>query len=136
MRGRDYFDPFDEFMRTFLESRRGMGRGREGKAWYPGIDVYEIETGIIIVAELPGVKKDNVDVTVNGNLLTIRGKRFEPVYNFVRCHHREILYGDFERSIKLPGEFDVEGIKAELKEGFLLLFLPLKKSSAKKITIE
>ncbi len=137
MRGRDFFDPFDEFLRIIAETRGETSRaGLRDRAWFPGVDVYEIETGVIVVVELPGVKKDNLDITVDGELLRIRGKRFEPVYNFVKCYHREILYGDFERVIRLPGEFKVDGIKAELKDGFLLIFLPSRESEARKITIE
>ncbi len=132
------FDPFEEFMMAFRReegTRTPSPKGGEN-VWYPGVDVYEIEMGIIVVVELPGVKKENLDITLEDDYLVIKGTRYEPVYYFLKCHHREILYGKFKRSIRLPRKVDGEGVKAELKEGFLLAYLPFLKEHVSKIRID
>lgn len=138
MRRKRYFDPFEDFARAMVDNfvRGDRGAEREESAWYPGIDVYEIEKGIIIVAELPGVKKENLSISLDNDYLIIEGKRYEPVYQFVKCHHRESLYGSFRRSIRLPRKIDEDNIKAELREGLLLIYMPLKEERAAKVTID
>jgi len=132
------FDPFEEFLRTFRREQGPRPPTQEGRenVWYPGVDVYEIEMGLIVVIELPGVKKENLDITLEDGYLVIQGTRYEPVYYFLKCHHREILYGKFKRSIKLPRKVDEDGVKAELKEGFLLTYLPFQKEQISKIQID
>jgi HSP20 family protein len=138
MRRKIFFDPFEEFARALANNFFGGDRGAERaeSAWYPGIDVYEIETGIIIVVELPGVKKENLEISLDNDYVIIEGKRYEPVYQFVKCHHRESLYGSFRRSIRLPRKIDEDNIKAELREGLLLIYMPLREERAAKVTID
>lgn len=139
MRGkRIRFDPFEEFARAVADNFARMdseGELDEG-VWYPGVDIYEIETGIIIIAELPGVKKENLEISLESDYLVIQGKRYEPVYQFVKCHHRESLYGSFKRSVRIPRKVDTDNIKAELKEGLLLIYLPLTEEPIAKVTID
>ena len=100
------------------------------------MDIYEIEKGIIIVVELPGVKKENLEISLDEDYIIIEGRRYEPVYQFVKCHHRESLYGNFRRTIKLPRMIDEENIKAELREGLLLVYLPVREEETAKIRID
>lgn len=131
-----FFDPFEEFTRALADDFFQGEKGRKESVWYPGVDIYEIETGIIIVVELPGVKKENLEISLDDDYLIIEGKRYEPVYQFVKCHHRESLYGNFKRSIKLPRRVDEDNIKAELKEGLLLVYLPVREEETAKIRVD
>ncbi|NIO16060.1 MAG: Hsp20 family protein [Deltaproteobacteria bacterium] len=131
-----YFDPFDDFLRVFSDGLVQGERGREESPWRPGVDIYEIEKGIIIVVELPGVKKENLEISLDEDYLIIEGRRYEPVYQFVKCHHRESLYGNFRRTIKLPRRIDEENIKAELREGLLLVYLPVREEETARIRID
>lgn len=131
-----FFDPFDDFLRVFSDGLVQGERGMEESPWRPGVDIYDIEKGIIIVVELPGVKKENLEISLDGDYLIIEGRRYEPVYQFVKCHHRENLYGNFRRTIKLPRRIDEENIKAELKEGLLLVYLPVREEETARIRID
>lgn len=133
-----YFSSLGDFMDAMKDEL--IYGNREGESrenvWYPAVDVYEIATGAIIVVELSGVKKDNLEMYLEGDYLLVKGKRYEPVYNFIKCHHREVLYGDFTRRVKVPKGVDGEKVKAELVEGLLLVFLPLKEKGTVKIDID
>ena len=93
--------------------------------WEPPLDIYETEDKIIIIAELPGVKKDQVSVTVERNVLTIEGERPKRVpMRTVHVHQMEIPYGRFARRIQLPTQADVEAIEAKFREGYLRIEVP------------
>jgi HSP20 family protein len=93
-------------------------------AWSPVVDIYNNGSNIVIHAEVPGMKKDDIDVHVENNVLTIRGKkeRNEEVKKdgYFRS---ERAYGSFSRSFSLPNTVNVKKIHAEYKEGVLTLQL-------------
>ena len=79
----------------------------------------------MIIAELPGVKKDQVHESVDQNILTIEGERPKRVPSrTVHVHQMEIPYGRFARRIQLPAETDVERIEAKFREGYLRIEVP------------
>lgn len=93
--------------------------------WEPPLDIYETDHTIVIIAELPGVKKDQVNVTVEQNILTIEGEREKRVPSrTVHVHQMEIPYGRFARRIQLPATADVENIQAKFREGYLKIEVP------------
>lgn len=93
--------------------------------WTPACDIYETEKEIILKAELPEVKKEDVFVTLENNLLTLRGERkFEEKIDQENYHRVERNYGEFMRSFTLPTFVDPAKIKAEFKEGVLTVTLP------------
>ncbi|HOF39686.1 MAG TPA: Hsp20/alpha crystallin family protein [Candidatus Hydrogenedentes bacterium] len=93
--------------------------------WEPPLDIYETDTKFVIIAELPGVKKDQVHVRVEQNILTIEGERPKRVpLRTVHVHQMEIPYGRFARRIQLPAETDVERIEAKFREGYLRIEVP------------
>lgn len=93
--------------------------------WEPPLDIYETGHTIVIIAELPGVKKDQVNVTVEQNILTIEGEREKRVPSrTVHVHQMEIPYGRFARRIQLPATADVENIQAKFREGYLKIEVP------------
>jgi len=99
----------------------------------PAVDIYETVDGLVVKADLPGVAKDGLDLRVENNLLTIRGRA-------VHCAQGEMLYGeyqlaDFFRQFELSDKVDQQKISAELKHGVLTLNLP-KAEEAKPRKIE
>ena len=94
-------------------------------AWQPPVDIYEREDAIIVIMELPGIKKEEVTVVVDQDLLKISGarpKRLPPGTDHV--HQMEIPYGNFARYIRLPQRCDVERIEAEYTDGYLQIEIP------------
>lgn len=93
--------------------------------WEPPLDIYETDAKFVIIAELPGVKKDQVHVSVEQNILTIEGERPKRVPSrTVHVHQMEIPYGRFSRRIQLPAETDLERIEAKFREGYLRIEVP------------
>jgi HSP20 family protein len=106
------------------------------KAWVPSCDIYETENEIVVKAELPGAKKEDVKVNIENNLLTISGERkfIEETRkeNYVRVERE---YGQFLRSFTLPITIDATKVLADFKDGLLTITLP-KREEAKPKQIE
>ncbi|HEU4699985.1 MAG TPA: Hsp20/alpha crystallin family protein [Gemmatimonadales bacterium] len=115
---------------TMLDEAFGFpfGPGMSGtvtSAWVPATDVFEDRNGIKIVAELPGVRPEDVKLSLENNMLTIRGeKRQQAEENTERVHRYERSYGTFERTFALPNTVDAEGIEAHFDDGLLTITLP------------
>ncbi len=107
-------------------------------AWVPAVDIYENENEIVIKAEVPGMSEKDVEVTVENNMLTIKGERkFEEEVKKENYHRIERAYGSFQRSFQLPATVDVAKISAEQKDGILTIKLPKKEEQKpKKINIK
>ncbi len=94
-------------------------------AWHPAVDVFEGKDAVKIVAELPGVKAEDVKLSLENNLLTIRGeKKQEAEVRNERVHRYERSYGTFERAFVLPSTVDGEKISAEYRDGILTVSVP------------
>jgi HSP20 family protein len=105
-------------------------------SWVPACDIYETEKEIVVKAEVPGLKKEDVHVSIANNVLTIRGERkFEGEVKRENFHRVERNYGEFLRSFTLPAFIDSNKILAEFKDGLLWVFLP-KHEEAKPKQIE
>jgi len=137
-------DPFRVFQqrlnRLFGEDfGRLMPVGEENwslATWTPTCDIYETENEIVVKAELPEVKKENVYVSFENNVLTIRGERkFEEETKRENYHRLERSYGEFVRNFALPNFIDPSKINAEFKEGMLRVTLP-KREEAKPKQVE
>ena len=104
--------------------------------WAPSIDILEKENEIVIKAELPGVETKDVAVTVDNNVLTIKGERhLEKDVKKESYHRMERAYGSFARTFSLPSTLDAGDVRAEYKDGLLTLTLP-KKAAAKSRNVE
>lgn len=113
--------PFDMF-RTFSPIIRDQ---LHVSPWLPPCDIYETEKEIVLKMELPELKKEEVWVTLEKNVLTLRGeRRFEAKVDREHYHRVERSYGEFLRSFALPPFIDGEKILAEFKDGVLTLTLP------------
>lgn len=92
--------------------------------------MYETDSEVVVKVELPGVKKEDVEVLVRDNNLIIRGEKKEEREEKTETYNRiERVYGKFERVVALPAEVKLEGIKAEFKDGVLEIRLPKEKTS-------
>lgn len=97
----------------------------EQKDWAPMVDIYEANDKYIVRTELPGVDKDNVNVSVDDSVLTIKGsKQFVDAKEGEKWKRVESRYGEFVRSFSLPEEVDAEKISAAYKNGVLELSIP------------
>jgi HSP20 family protein len=104
--------------------------------WAPSVDVLEKENEILIKAELPGVDAKDVAVTVDNNVLTLKGERhLEKDVKKESYHRMECAYGTFFRSFTLPSSVDAANVRAEYKDGLLSLTLP-KRTVSKSRTVE
>lgn len=105
-------------------------RGREDVsgqgAWAPPVDIYESAgQEIVLKAELPGLKREDIDLTVEHNTLTIRGERKpDEGVDEAQFHRRERLFGACSRSFTLPNTVDASRVKAEFRDGVLTVRLP------------
>lgn len=126
--------PFDMF-RTFAPAMRDH---LPFSQWVPPCDIYETGTEIVLKIELPEMKKDDVSVTLDHNLLTIRGERkFEAKVDRESYHRVERNYGEFLRSFALPSFIEVKKIFAEFKDGVLTVTLPKNETvTPKKIDVK
>ena len=97
----------------------------EASEWIPSVDVSETENGFEVRAELPGVTKDDLHVSVKDNLLTLSGeKRQEKVDDTQNYRRVERHYGNFQRKFALPREVATDDIKAEYTDGVLTVSIP------------
>ncbi|AKJ63312.1 Hsp20/alpha crystallin family protein [Kiritimatiella glycovorans] len=121
----DYRDPFDSMERFRDDMNRLLsGYGRAG-AVFPPVNMWTGEDEAVIAAEVPGVAPEDMDLTVQGNELTISGERkaHEPREG-AQLHRRERLSGSFSRRIHLPYEVEREKVSAEYRDGILKITLP------------
>jgi HSP20 family protein len=101
--------------------------------WSPSCDIYETDNEIVVKVELPEVKKENIKVSVENNLLSIRGeRRFEEETKKENYHRIERSYGDFVRSFRLPAFADPNKINAEYKDGVLRVTIAKREESKPK----
>ena len=98
---------------------------REVETFVPRFEVKETKDALVLKADLPGVKSEDIDVSVKGDLLTVSGKREqEKQTNEEHWHMVERSFGSFTRSFTLPEAVDTKALDAELKDGVLTLTLP------------
>jgi HSP20 family protein len=116
-------DPFRELRRLQEEMDRLAGAFTPAAASFPAVNLYAGRDGIAILAELPGVAKDELEVHAHRDTLTLRGTRRPAAENEQAYHRRERRSGAFTRTIQLPFRVDPEQIEARLENGVLQLSL-------------
>ncbi|MFC1884567.1 Hsp20/alpha crystallin family protein [Thermodesulfobacteriota bacterium] len=127
----------DDLFERFSDWRPSL-RLRDKGDWIPSVDLTETAKEIIVRAEVPGMEKEDIDVSLESKTLTIRGeKKTEHEENEENVHRVERRYGSFMRSIELPAEVNPDKVNATYKGGVLRLKLPkVKSQSAKKIEVK
>jgi HSP20 family protein len=137
------WDPFREIEDMFARYNRSIGWPRRESQevmasgdWSPRVDIAETDNEFIIKAEVPEIKKEDVKVTVDNGVLTIRGERKQEKEEKNKKFHRiERYYGGFSRTFTLPNNVDETKIEASFKDGMLNLQIP-KVEEAKPKAIE
>jgi len=129
----------DEMDRTFRGEMPGMGTSTELALWAPSVDIRHCDGNMVITAELPGLKKDEVKVEVTEDALVIQGERKREHKEDHEGYHRwERNYGQFYRAISLPEGAKTDQIKAELEDGVLKVSMPvpMTEKKSRQVTIE
>ena len=132
------FEPFrgvsslqDQINRLFSETFDRSSGEANLTTWAPPVDIYETEHELVVKADPPDVKPEDLDIRVENNILTIRGqRRFEKKVNEDNYLRVERAYGSFSRSFSLANTVNTEAIKADYKDGVLSLSVP-KREEAK-----
>ncbi|MBI4429670.1 MAG: Hsp20/alpha crystallin family protein [Ignavibacteriales bacterium] len=129
-------NPFDRLLDTFFRGGVQWDGDSDVSFWTPAVDITEQDNEYVVKAELPGVHKDDVKITLESNILTIRGeKKQEENVKSENYHRFERSYGSFQRSFKLPATVKASDIDAVYKDGILTVTLP-KAEEAKPKQIE
>lgn len=103
------------------------------EGWNPSIDIEERADQLVVRAELPGIKKEDVNVSLEQNQLILSGeKKCEDTASESNKHRSECYYGRFYRSVSLPNEVDPEKVQAQFRDGILTVTLPKSESSKPK----
>ncbi len=141
-----WFDAFDDFDNLGAEINKFLTpmskcKGRDGlfrNGWAPSVDVYESDSDILIKVDMPGLNKDEIDVSIHDNVLTVKGeKKMENEVKKENYYRAERAYGSFSRSIELPSEVEADKVTAVYKNGVLDLKLGKKEEAkTKRISID
>jgi HSP20 family protein len=133
---RNLREEMDHLFESFITPN--LRRPEAGALWSPAVDLKENSENFVVTAELPGMNKDDIQVEVENNLLTIRGERkFEKKEEHENYHFVERSYGSFYRSFMLPAKVNAEAIVAEYKDGILHVTLPKREEvKPKKVEIK
>jgi len=114
----------DQLQKTEAQVTEGFERTRPGAVYVPDTDILEDADNLYLVSDMPGVDEKSVDVTIEKNLLTVRGRVETKEPENHRPAIREYPIGDFERSFTLSTEINRDGIQARMNNGVLELVLP------------
>lgn len=124
---KDVEDLFDRYTRSLPWPPRRSGAGAALAEWNPRVDISETEGAYEIRADLPGVRKEDLKVTVDNGVLTVQGERHqEKKDDNERFHRVERFYGSFSRSFSLPDDADASALRATCSEGQLTVSVPRK----------
>lgn len=145
--GEDIWEPFRELSELPAEMNRLFGRSLvpakwlatgDGGRWFPEVDIAEEKDRILVRADLPGMKQEEIAVEVSDSVLTIKGERKrESETKDAKTYRVERSYGSFLRSFTLPAGVDAGKISATYKNGVLEIALPkLAEAKAKQIKVE
>ena len=122
----DPFDALSSLQQTMdaFRASNWLTAGLSGGGAYPTLNVFRKGDDFVLVAEVPGVKKSDLDIQVKGNTIKLAGAKAAAYPEKASLHRRERLFGRFDRTVTLPVEIDPEGVKAEYNDGLLALWLP------------
>lgn len=109
----------------------------DDKAWAPPVDIFELPDSFILLAEVPGISKEEISVEVQGNSLIVRGERL-PVEEVAEAtlYRSERYYGFFERSFNMPVNVDPDRIKARVEDGVLTITVAKPLEDVNRIKVE
>jgi HSP20 family protein len=109
-------DEIDDLFSSFFKGEDAWFEGR----FAPAVDTFVKDGNVVIMVDLPGIDPKSVDVTVDRDRVTITGERkAQHEENEAGTHYREVRYGRFERTVRLPGPIDPDGVSARFRDGVL-----------------
>jgi HSP20 family protein len=122
-------DPFDTLLQfqqaldTFRTSS-WLGSGPSASGAYPPLNVFRKGDDVVVIMEVPGINKSEIQVQVKGNTIRLSGSKSIQYGEKSAIHRRERRAGHFDRAITVPVEIDPDGVQAECRDGILALYLP------------
>jgi HSP20 family protein len=124
-----FSDPFETLLnlQQALDAFRAsswLESGPSGAGTYPPINVFRKGDDFVVITEVPGIKKSDLEIQVKGNTIRVSGTKSVDYSENASLHRRERLAGRFDRAITIPVEIDADQVKAECHDGVLALFLP------------
>lgn len=126
-------DAFNRLLGPAARLALAENRASSRSEWAPSVDISETAGEYLIRAELPAVKKEDLQITFDDGMLTVRGERRHNVDDKSEKFHRvESFYGKFSRSFTLPESVDSAAIKADSMDGVVTIHVPKTKTEAKK----
>ena len=119
-------DALLDLQRAIAASRRSgwLGTTTTGYGTFPPVNVFRQGDDFVLVAELPGVDKDGLDIQIKGRQVRIKGTKKTAFADGVSVHRRERLSGAFDRALVIPADIDGDEARAEYRDGVLALHLP------------
>jgi HSP20 family protein len=135
-------DSFEALLRLQqgLEALRAsdwLAAGPSGAGSYPPLNVFRRDDNFVVIAEVPGINKSSLEIQAKGNTLRIAGTKSVDYSEGASLHRRERLAGRFDRTVTLPVAIDVDNVRAESRDGILVLLLPLaEREKPKSIKVE
>jgi HSP20 family protein len=124
-----FADPFQalfQFQRALdaFRSSDWLGSSLSGGGGYPPINVFRKGEDLVVITEVPGVNKSDLQIQVKGKTIRIAGTKAIQYGDAASLHRRERLAGGFDRTVALPVEIDADKVRAECRDGILALYLP------------
>jgi len=126
----------NQIMKQEARDHDGAERMRTQRVYIPRVDIYETGDDVVLVADMPGVDEDGVDITLEKNVLTISGNILPADREGYSLAYSEYREGDYERTFALSNEVDRNRIEATIQDGVLMLTLPkAEEMKARKIAV-
>jgi HSP20 family protein len=124
-----FSDPFEALftLQRALDARIAsdwMGRGTAASGSFPPINIFQKGEDLVAVVELPGVDKSDLEIEAKENTIRIRGRKAIAYGEQASVHRRERVSGMFDRTVSVPIRIEPDQIKAEYRDGLLVLFIP------------
>jgi HSP20 family protein len=114
----------DDMYRSLLSGHGSVGSGGR-RAWRPPVEVFESSDALEVVAEIAGMRREEIDVVIEGDVLTLRGNRHDSTSCEHRTYHEaRIAYGAFAADIHIPFAVEAESASASYENGFLRITVP------------
>jgi HSP20 family protein len=114
-----------------------FGDRLRGDSWQPDVDIFETETALVVRVEIAGVRSQDLNVKVDGQILRIAGIRLAPDgFQVRRLHQMEIASGPFERRLRIPIPFDRNKVSAQIADGFLNVILPKSETGPRRVPVK
>jgi HSP20 family protein len=130
------FNTLNDLGKFFSEAQRGWAGDESGGTWSPAVDIYERGEDLVFRVEVPGVKKEDLEISVENGVLQLKGQRKrEQEFRDENAYRIERSYGTFTRSFSLPTTVDPSRVTAQYRDGELEVVLP-KSDAAKPKRIE